>query len=148
MTTAGSFDGPRRPADGRPCRKHYASDSCGRCRGSWDTSSARNSCERMSETSLLCYFCLRGVLRTSVQSETDPNAVQFVTRAWAIDRIVRAVVDGLDDLQTTRASLSPQSRESISGQRGRGARSARSTPSPQKHQYSPILTLSDCRFPI
>lgn len=148
MTTEGSLTGPEDLQMAETLPKHCASDSCGRCRGSWDTLSARNSSERMSETSLLCYFCLQGVLRTSVQSETDPNAAQLVARAWEIGRIVRAVVGGLDELQSTRASLSPQSGESISGQRGRGPRSARSTPSPQKHKYSSILALSNCRLPI
>jgi hypothetical protein len=117
MTTAGSFDGPRSRADGRPCRDVCANDSCGRCRASWDTLSARNSCERMSETLLLCYFRLRGVLRTSVQSETDPNAAQLVARAWEIGRsskrLSTAWMNCKAHAQASRHSLVSQSQGSV-----------------------------------
>jgi hypothetical protein len=97
---------------------------------SWDALSARNSCEHMSETLLL--FRLQGVLRKSVQSETELDTGTRFSRSSRMDRIARSAVGGLDGLQSTRASISPRSGESTVGQVWRRVRSTRSTPSPHK----------------
>lgn len=67
-----------------PCRKSCNNDSCGRCRKSWGTLGDRNSCERMPETRRLC---LPGVLRTSVQSGTEPHAATRLARGLQLGKI-------------------------------------------------------------
>ena len=99
-----------------PVGKVTATIRVGAAAASWDALSARNSCERLSETLLLCVFRLQGVLRTSVQSETELDAATRFSRSSRVDRIACSAADGLDVLQSTRASISPQSGDSTVGQ--------------------------------
>lgn len=115
-------DGPDDMEFGRPCRKCCINDSCGRCRDVLVPEIDASTCPRLLSFVAICASKALWHVRLvgdRMQRTTSFQKAEARRRRRSLQtvRIAHSAVDGLGELQSTRASLSPQSGgDSISGQ--------------------------------